>query len=127
MSGPGLAIVALAMFRFNVLGVTGANGPAAKGFLNFPADSPIYVYALMSLAVLVSGFVFASIQSSNQLLRSYFAGLVPDRKALALAIPVILFFPVLLIGSNFLADLLGMEYPQPKYLIVCILSYCAQV
>ncbi len=114
--GAGLAIVALAMFRFNVLGVTGANGPAVKGVLNFPADSPIYVYALMSLVVLVSGFVFASIQSSNQRLRSYFAGLVPDRKALALAIPVILFFPVLLIGSNFLADLLGMEYPQPKYL-----------
>jgi len=29
---------------------------------------------------------------------------------------VLLFFPVLLIGSNYLADLLGMEYPQPKYL-----------
>jgi len=114
--GAGLAIVALAMFRFDALGVTGANGPAAKGVLNFPADSPVYVYALMSLVVLVSGFVFASIQSSNQRLSSYFAGLVPDRKALVLAIPVILFFPVLLIGSNFLADLLGMEYPQPKYL-----------
>ena len=114
--GAGLAFVALAMFRFNVLGVTGANGPTVKEILNFPADTPIYVYALMSLVVLVSGFVFASIQSSNQRLSSYFAGLVPDRKALALAIPVILFFPILLISSNFLADLLGMEYPQPKYL-----------
>ena len=114
--GAGLAFVALMMFRFNVLGVVSAHGSAAKDFLNFPADSPVYVYALMGLVVLVSGFVFASIQSSNQNLRSYFAGLVPDRKALALAIPVILFFPVLLIGSNFLADLLGMEYRQPKYL-----------
>ena len=114
--GAGLAIATLAMFRFNLLGVTGAAGPTAQKILNFPADSPSYVYALLSLVVLASGYVFASIQSSNQRLRSYFAGLVPDRKALALAIPVILFFPVLLIGSNFLADLLGMEYPQPKYL-----------
>jgi len=114
--GAGLAIAALAMFRFNLLDVTGANGAAAQRVLNFPADSPTYVYALMSLVVLASGFVFASIQSNNQHLRCYFAGLVPDRKALVLVLPVILFFPVLLIGSNFLADLLGMEYPQPKYL-----------
>lgn len=114
--GAGLAITALVMFRFDVLGVTGANGPTAQKILSFPTDSPIYVYALMSLVVLASGFVFASIQSSNQRLRSYFAGLVPDRKTLALAIPVILFFPVLLIGSNLLADLLGMDYAQPKYL-----------
>ncbi len=43
-------------------------------------------------------------------------GLVPDRKTLALAIPVLLFFPVLLISSNGIADLLGMTYSQPKYL-----------
>lgn len=114
--GAGLALTALAMFRFDVLGVTSANGPVVQSILSFPADSPIYVYALMSLVVLASGYVFASIQSNNQRLCSYFAGLVPDRKALTLAIPVILFFPVLLVGSNFLADLLGMEYPQPKYL-----------
>ncbi len=114
--GAGLAIAALAMFRFNLLEVTGASGSSAQRFLDFPANSPTYVYALMSLVVLASGFVFASIQSNNQCLRSYFAGLVPDRKALVLAFPVILFFPVLLIGSNYLADLLGMEYPQPKYL-----------
>lgn len=108
--GAGLALTALALFRFDVLGAT------SHGILSFPADSPIYVYALMSLVVLASGFVFSSIQSSNKHLRSYFAGLVPDGRALALAIPVILFFPALYIGSNFLADLLGMDYPQPKYL-----------
>lgn len=114
--GAGLALMALAMFRFDVLGVTSANGPAAQGVLNFPADSPIYVYALMSLVVLASGFIFSSIQSSNNQLRGFFKGLLPDGKALILAIPVILFFPALLIGSNLLADLLGMDYPQPKYL-----------
>jgi len=108
--GAGLALTALALFRFDVLGAT------SQGILSFPADSPIYVYALMSLVVLASGFVFSSIQSSNKHLRSYFAGLVPDGRTLALAIPVILFFPALYIGSNFLADLLGMDYPQPKYL-----------
>jgi len=114
--GASLAIAAIALFRFNVLDVTGANGPAAKGILTFPADSPFYVYALMSLVVLVSGFVFSSVQSNNRCLRSYFAGLVPNGRTLILAIPVILFFPVLLVTSNFLADMLGMEYPQPKYL-----------
>jgi membrane protease YdiL (CAAX protease family) len=115
--GAGLALMALAMFRFDVLGVTSPkNGPGALGILRFPADSPIYVYVLMSLVVLVSGFVFSSIQSSNKRLRSYFAGLLPDGKALLLAIPVILFFPALLISSNYLADLLDMDYPQPSYL-----------
>jgi len=115
--GAGLAIAALAMFRFDFLGVTGAAGPAAKtGLLSFPAGSPIYVYVLMSLVVLASGFIFSSIQSSNKQLRGYFAGLLPDSKALILAVPVILFFPTLLIGSNFLADLLRMDYPQPRYL-----------
>jgi membrane protease YdiL (CAAX protease family) len=114
--GAGLAIVALLLFRFNVFDVTGYPGPVTKELLRIPADSPIYVYALMGLVVVASGFVFASIQSRNGSLRSYFTGLVPDRTTLILAIPVILFFPITLIGSNLLADLLGMEYTQPKYL-----------
>lgn len=107
-----LAVVAIALLRFNVLNVTA--GTAA--FLDFPSDSPMYVYLLMALTPLVSGFVFSSIQSRNQRLSLWFAGLVPDKRTLLLAIPVVLFFPTLLIASNVLADILGMEYTEPKYL-----------
>lgn len=89
--GAGLAVIALACFRFNVLGVVRAVGPSRElGLLEFPADSPVWVYLLMVLVPLVSGFVFASTQSRDQRLRSYFAGLVPDRRTLILAIPVLL-------------------------------------
>ena len=115
--GAGLALIALACFRFNILGVVRSVGPSRQlGILEFPADSPAWVYLLMALLPLVSGFVFASTQSRDQRLRSFFAGLVPDRRTLVLAIPVLLFFPVLLIVSNTIASLLGMEYPVPRYL-----------
>lgn len=115
--GAGLALIALACFRFNILGVVRAVGPSRElGILEFPADSPVWVYLLMALIPLVSGFVFASTQSRDRRLKSFFAGLVPDRRTLILAIPVLLFFPVLLIVSNMIASLLGMEYPTPRYL-----------
>lgn len=111
--GASLAIAALVMFRFDVFGVSSIS---PSGLLEFPADSPFYVFGLMGVVVMASGFVFASIQSRDSRLRSYFSGLVPDRRTLVLAIPVLLFFPVLLISSNALADMLGMSYDQPKYL-----------
>ena len=115
--GAGFAVIALACFRFNVLGVVRSVGPSRElGLLEFPADSPVWVYLLMVLVPLVSGFVFASTQSRDQRLRSYFAGLVPDRRTLILAIPVLLFFPVLLIASNLIATAFGMEYPLPRYM-----------
>ncbi len=111
--GAALASAALLMFRFDIFGVSSTS---LSGILEFPADSPLYVFGLMGVVVMASGFVFASIQSRDPRLRTYFACLMPDRRALALAIPVLLFFPVLLISSNALADLLGMSYDQPKYL-----------
>jgi membrane protease YdiL (CAAX protease family) len=111
--GAALAIAALLMFRFDVFGVASAT---PSGLLEFPAGSPIYVFGIMGVLVMASGFVFSSIQSRDPRLRSYFSGLVPDRKTLALAIPVLLFFPVLLVSSNLLADMLGMSYDQPRYL-----------
>lgn len=111
--GATLVVAALLMFSFDLSGVASTS---LTGLLEFPTDSPMYVFGLMGLVVMASGFVFASIQSRDPRLRSYFAGLVPDRRTLALAIPVFLFFPVLLISSNAIADMLGMTYDQPKYL-----------
>ncbi len=111
--GAALVIAALLMFSFDLSGVASSS---LNGLLEFPADSPMYVFGLMGLVVMASGFVFASIQSRDPGLRSYFVGLLPDRRALALAIPVLLFFPVLLNSSNAIADMLGMTYDQPQYL-----------
>jgi len=115
--GAGLAFTALALFYFDVLGVTTSTGPSkATGILAFPADSPAYVYVLMTLIVLISGYVFASPQSRNERVCSYFAGLVPNRRTLLLAIPVVLFFPVLLITGNAIARSLGSDFEEPLYL-----------
>jgi len=122
--GAGLAVAALALFRFDVLSVTTSNGPSkVTGILAFPADSPAYVYVLMALIVLISGFVFASTQSRNDRLRGYFAGLVPNRMTLLLAIPVILFFPGMLILGNAIASMLGIEYAQPLYLQIPVSAW----
>lgn len=115
--GAGLALAALALFYFDVLGVTTSNGPSkVTGILEFPTDSPAYVYILMALIVFVSGYIFASPRSRNERLSAYFAGLVPNRRTLLLAIPVVLFFPVLLIVGNAIAKLLGSDFAEPLYL-----------
>lgn len=107
--GAALALAAILVFRFNLAGATPEQ-------LEIPADSPAYVYVLLGAVVAISGFVFASIQSRDPHLRDWFAGLVPNRRTLALAIPILLILPVLLISSNAVADMLGMSYDQPRYL-----------
>jgi membrane protease YdiL (CAAX protease family) len=114
--GAILTIAAFAIFRLDFLGVISQSHAAS--ILAFPADSPAYVYAFMLLPVLVSAWVISSVQSRNQGLRSWLRGIVPDRRAWRWALPVLLFYPVLMVGSNLLADLLGMEYEQqPQYLL----------
>lgn len=107
--GAGLALAAIMAFRFNLFGATPEQ-------LEIPADSPAFVYVLLGFVVAISGFVFASVQSRDPCLRRYFSGLVPDGRTLALAVPIMLIFPVLLISSNAVADMLGMTYDQPRYL-----------
>lgn len=108
--GAGLAAIALACFRYDLFRVTGT-----AGVLDFPDDSPAWVYAVMLAPVLVSGWVFASVGSRNRRLRAWFYGLVPDGRTLGLALGVLAFFPALLISANILADLAGMAYPEPRY------------
>ena len=104
--------VALAVFGISLFRIMDGFGVDA---LAFPEDSPSYVYAVMALPVLLCGWVFSSIQSRNPRLRALLGSLVPDRWALMLAVPVVLFLPAIFLGSNLLADLLGMEYKAPMY------------
>jgi membrane protease YdiL (CAAX protease family) len=83
--------------------------------LIFPEDSPAHVYAAFVLPVLLSGWVYSSIQSRNPRLRALYKGLVPDRQALFLVVPVLLFLPVVLLIGNALADVMGMAYDAPMY------------
>ena len=72
--------------------------------------------ALRFRRVVVRQRHFASPRSRNERLSAYFAGLVPNRRTLLLAIPVVLFFPVLLIVGNAIAKLLGNDFAKPLYL-----------
>ena len=110
--GAGLAAAALACFRFDLAGVTGDTG-----VLDFPADTPAWAYAVMAGPVLVSGWVYASVASRNRRLRAWFYGLVPDGRTFVGALAVLLFLPMVTIGANLLADLLGQDYPAPRYLV----------
>ena len=110
--GAGLATLAFLCFIFDVQGVT----QTAAHILSVPDDTPAWAYAAMALPVAVSGWVFASVQSRNGTLRHWFQKLVPDARALMLAIPILLFLPVLFIVSDLVARVIGMEYNTPRFL-----------
>lgn len=105
--GAVFALIAIALFRI------------MDGFgidvLVLPSDSPVYVYATLALPVLLSGWVFSSIQSRNPRLRALYKGLVPDRQAMTLVVPVLLCLPVVLLVGNAVADMMGMTYDAPMY------------
>jgi len=111
--GAGLALGAILMLYFNFMEI---NSLAPKPDLKFTSESPWFVYGLMAVVVMISGFVFSNIQSRFPGVRSFFAGLVPNKRTLLMAIPVLLFLPVVLITSSLVSDLLGIPYEQPEYL-----------
>jgi membrane protease YdiL (CAAX protease family) len=105
--GTLFGLIAVALFRImDGFGIT---------ILEFPEDSPRYVYATLALPVLLSGWVFSSVQSRFPRRRALFRGLVPNRQVLALIVPVLLFLPVVTIIGNALADVMGMTYDAPLY------------
>ena len=112
-TGALLAVAALIMLQLNLLGVTEM---APKDDLTFPVHSPWYVYVLMGLVVFLSGFVFSNVQHSAPTIRAFFSGLVPNRRTLVLAIPLLLLLPTLLFGANLLAVATGLPYEQNEYL-----------
>lgn len=110
--GAVLAAAALAMLQVNLLGVTDL---APKDNLTFPTHSPWYVYGLMALVITLSGFVFSNVQNSHASIRAFYKGLVPTRRTLILAVPVLFFLPTLLIGANVIGEALGIPAEQPTY------------
>ena len=111
--GALLAVAAIIMFQLNLLGVIEM---APKDDITFPANSPWYVYGLMGLVVLTSGFVFSNVQHSAPTIRTFYRGLVPNRRTLVLAVPLLLFLPAILFGANLIATLAGLPYEQPEHL-----------
>ncbi len=111
--GALFAVAAIAMFQVNLLGVTEM---APKDDITFPAHSPWYVYGLMGLVVFTSGFVFSNVQNSAPTIRAFYRGLVPNRRTLLLAVPLLLFLPTILFGANLIATLTGLPYEQPEHL-----------
>lgn len=105
--GTLLGLIAIALFRI----MDGFGIPD----LELPEDSPGFVYASLALPVLLLGWVFSSVQSRSPRLRASFRGLVPNRQALTLILPVLLFLPVVLIIGNLLADMMEMTYDAPLY------------
>lgn len=115
LTGALFAVAALVMFQFNLLGVTDM---APKDDLTFPVQSPWYVYALMGLVVFLSGFVFSNVQNKAPSIRAYYKGLIPNRRTLTLAVPLLLFLPTILFGANLLAQLVGLPYEQAEHLLL---------
>ena len=120
LTGALLAVGAIAMFQVNLLGVTDM---LPKDDLTFPPNSPWYVYGLMGLVVLVSGFVFSNVQHSASSIRMFYKGLVPSKRTILLAVPVLLFLPSLLFVANLLAGALGLLYEQPEHLALPVSTW----
>lgn len=120
ITGAMLAIAALVTFQLNLFGVTDT---APKDDLTFPLHSPWYVYALMGLVVFTSGFVFSNVQNSAPSIRVFYKGLVPNRRTLLLALPLLLFLPTILFGANMLAGVLGLPYEQPEHLALPVTDW----
>jgi len=110
--GAALAATAIALLYFDIAGI---NRLAPKPDLIFGSDAPWHVHGLMAAVVVISAFVFSNVQSRSATVRSFYKGLIPSRRALLLAIPVLMFLPVVLVSSNFLADIAGISYEAPEY------------
>lgn len=108
LAGAGLAMAAVALFRLDPYGFAGEH-------LQIPAGSPAATLWLDGLVVGISGFVIASAVSRRPGVRAFFRGIIPDRRAWALLVPVLVFLPMLLIFSNTLATWLGLDFPTPRY------------
>lgn len=109
--GASLAVIATLAIVFDVFRVT--EGPG-EWLLLLPDDTPAVAYTAFLLPVLISGWIFAQRQSRLLLVRSYFRGLVPDRRALMCLVPVLLFFPLLFVVARFASGILGLELePEP--------------
>jgi len=105
-----LALAAIALFWFEPMQFRDPDGP-----LYMPKDSPWATFIYYGLAAVLSGFVIDSVVSRRSAVREVFAGIIPDRKALILLLPVILFLPALLITSNILAGWLGFEVQTSRF------------
>lgn len=114
LAGAGFALIAIAMYHINLYGVADMT---PKDDIRFPSHSPWYVYGLMGLVVLISGFVFSNVQNSAPSIRAFYSGLVPTRRTLLLAIPIMLFLPTLVFAANMLAGVLGLPFEQTEFLL----------
>lgn len=132
LAGAALAALAFVCFSFDVMGVTSLT----SSILVVPDDTPLWAYLAMGAPVLVSGWVFASVQSRNRTLRHWFSGLLPTARTLLLAVPLVLVLPVVLVISNLLAQQFGLHYDPPRYvtdpasvwlplMVVKLLTVCA--
>ena len=110
--GAALAAAAIVMFQMDLLGVTQL---IPKDDHRFPVDSPWYVYLLMALTVFISGLVFSNIQHAAPSIRAVYAGLVPNRKTLLLAVPVILFLPALIVCANLITQAAGLPFEPSEF------------
>lgn len=110
--GVALASLAIAAFRFDFMGVL-ALVPSED--LTVTSETPWYVYIMLIGVVTLSGFVFSQVRSGDGSVRAFLGGLVPDRRAMLLAVPVVLFLPTLMVGASALSDLAGIPYDTPRY------------
>jgi|GEM_PF-646371 len=113
IAGVVLAMAAVLLFWFAPYNFADYTG--GKGRLTIPEDSPMGAFLLYGVAVLITGIIIAQAVSRRPVVRGVFKSIIPDRWALKLLLPVLLFLPLLLIFSNQLAGLLGLAYETPLY------------
>lgn len=106
----GVALVPLAM----LLMAYGPESPIQGSFTTPTADS-WFALSLFVIAAILSGWIFVSIFSRNPVLRRHFAGLIPDRRALLILLPMLFFLPAIFIFSDQLALAIGWPVENPIY------------
>ena len=112
--GATLAAAAILTIQIDLFGVTQL---IPKDDHRFPIDSPWYVYSLMALTVFISGLVFSNIQHAAPSIRAAYAGLVPNRKTILLAVPVILFLPALIVCANLISKAVGLPFEPSEFAV----------
>ena len=120
LCGALLAALAIAAFRFDVMGVMALVPPVGLGV---PEETPWYVYIMFACVAVLSGFVVSQARSDYPTVRIFLSGLVPDKRAMLFAVAVMLFLPVLMVSANLLADFAGVAYKTPLYLTMPVVEW----
>lgn len=110
-----ILIAAVALVIKHYASVNENWGLYPPGYDDYRLDGSLPSIAWSVAICLTSGVLFASARSSRELVRSHLRNLLPNRRFVVWLFPVLVFFPLLFLSSNGVAQGLGLPLLHQRY------------